>query len=56
MAAIKTQITGLTPAFNWLAEDITNFILSVAEDEITLVIQTILAELIQDILDTVIVP
>ena len=56
MEPIKTHITGLTPAFNWLADDIANFILSEAQDEIEYVIETAVREVVQAILDTIIIP
>ena len=56
MDPIKTDIHGLTPAFNWLAEDIADFIIGNAEDEIIYVTETVVREIVQDIMDTMILP
>ena len=56
VADIKTDITGLTPAFNWIAEDLANIIINSYKDVMIDVVETVVKDLMQQVLDQIVIP
>jgi hypothetical protein len=56
MAPIKTDVTGLTILFNWLAEDIANVVINKFHDQIIYVIENDVRALMQFVLDQIVIP
>jgi len=56
LSPIKTDITGLTPLFNWLAEDIADVIINDFTESMIGVIEGLVKDLMQQVLDMIVVP
>lgn len=56
VADIKTDITGLTFLFNWIAEDIANIIVNDYKDIMVSIIEGLVKDLLQQVLNLIVIP